>query len=144
MSFRWVTTTLFSLRTTACDALIVPSEIYESLVISRVFNHICLFVCQLVRPILSLGTIKASHVVVLNVDRVVLPQRKLIKNRICNVWQQLYNTNVIDCEYHAFFKCVKYDTVRQMYLLKLVYTWYRSSGFLCSLFSQTPGIIKSI
>ena len=26
MSFRWVTTTLSSLRTTTCDALIVPSE----------------------------------------------------------------------------------------------------------------------
>jgi len=27
----------------------------------------------------------------------------LKENRICNVCQQLNNTNVIDCEYHAFF-----------------------------------------
>ena len=25
------------------------------------------------------------------------------ENRICNVCQQLNNTNVIDCEYHSFF-----------------------------------------
>ena len=29
MSFRWVTTTLSSLRTTACDALIVPSVFFQ-------------------------------------------------------------------------------------------------------------------
>ena len=42
----------------------------------------------------------------------------LKENRMCNICQQLNNTNVIDFEYHGFFKCVKYDTVRQklMYL----------------------------
>jgi len=68
----------------------------------------------------------------------------LKENRICNVCQQLNNTNVIDCEYHAFFKCAKYDTVRQMYL----FNWYihgtEAQDFYALLSSQNPGIIKNV
>ena len=66
----------------------------------------------------------------------------LKENRMCNVCQQLNNTHVIDCEYHAFYKCVKYDTVRQMYL----FNWYihstESQDFFVLLSSQNPGIVK--
>jgi len=64
------------------------------------------------------------------------------ENRICNVDQQLNNTNVIDCEYHAIFKCVKYVIVRQMYL----FNWYihgtEAQDFYALLSSQNPGIVK--
>ena len=40
MSFRWVTTTLSSLRTTTCDALIVPSGFRLSLIFVM-FNGAC-------------------------------------------------------------------------------------------------------
>lgn len=65
------------------------------------------------------------------------------ENRICNFCQQL-NANIIDCEYHAFFKCVKYDTVRQMCL----FNWYlhrrEPQDFYALLSSQNPGIVKNV
>lgn len=66
------------------------------------------------------------------------------ENRICNFCQQLNNANIIDCEYHAFLKCVKYDTVRQMYL----FNWYlhrrEPQDFYALLSSQNPGIVKNV
>jgi len=58
----------------------------------------------------------------------------LKENRMCNICQQLNNTNVIDCEYHAFL-----NVLNMILLNKVVYlTWYRSSGFLCSfIFSKS-------
>jgi len=43
----------------------------------------------------------------------------LKENRICNICQQLNNTNVIDCEYHAFLNVLN-DTVKQIYLFNMV------------------------
>jgi len=39
---------------------------------------------------------------------------------MCYFCQQSNNANIIDCEYHVFFKCDKYDIVRQSYL----FIWY--------------------
>jgi len=48
----------------------------------------------------------------------------LKENRICNICQQLNNTNVIDCEYLAFL-----NVLNMILLNKFIYlTWYRSSG----------------
>jgi len=44
----------------------------------------------------------------------------LKENRICSYCLQNLNTLVIDCELHAFFKCHKYDDVRNSYL----FNWY--------------------
>jgi len=40
-------------------------------------------------------------------------------DRVCLYCQQ-NQINVIDCEYHAFFKCPKYDILRHSFL----FSWY--------------------
>ena len=56
----------------------------------------------------------------------------------------IYAFDAFDCEYHAFFKCVKYDTVRQMYL----FNWYihgtEAQDFFALLLFQNPGIKKNV
>jgi len=66
------------------------------------------------------------------------------ENRICHFCQQSNNANIIDCEYHAFFKCVKYNIVRQSYL----FNWYVHGtelyDFYALLSSQNPEIVKNV
>ena len=42
------------------------------------------------------------------------------EQRICNYCLNNRNVSVIDCEFHAFFHCHKYNEVREQYLL----SWY--------------------
>ena len=63
--------------------------------------------------------------------------------RICIFCQQsnnaIFNIIIIDSEYHAFFKCVKYNIVRQSYLFNWdVYTWNRTSRLLCFFVLPNP------
>ena len=57
--------------------------------------------------------------------------------------QQLNNTNVIDCEYHAFLNVLNMILLDNVFIL-LVYTWYRRSGFLCSFIFSKPRHYKNV
>ena len=63
------------------------------------------------------------------------------ETRICCFCQQSNNANIIDCEYHAFFNCVKYDIVRQT----ILFNWYVHGtelyDFCALLSSQNPEIV---
>jgi len=67
-------------------------------------------------------------------------QRKIV----CYFCQQSNNAKIIDCERYAFFKCVKYDNVRQSYL----FNWYVHGtelyDFYALLSSQHPEIVKYV
>jgi len=57
------------------------------------------------------------------------------ENRVCNCCHQSNNANVVDSEYHAFFKCVNYYIVRQTYL----FNWYvPGTELLCSFVFPKP------
>ncbi|KAH3891876.1 hypothetical protein DPMN_015986 [Dreissena polymorpha] len=45
------------------------------------------------------------------------------QNRVCNVCSQInINMTFVDCEYHAFFHCTKYTSIRNQFL----FNWYNS------------------
>jgi hypothetical protein len=45
------------------------------------------------------------------------------QNRVCNVCSQInINMTYVDCEYHAFFHCAKYTSIRNQFL----FNWYNS------------------
>ena len=43
-----------------------------------------------------------------------------VEQRTCNYCLTVFNTSVVDCEFHAFFHCHKYTQIRQQYL----FSWY--------------------
>jgi len=61
------------------------------------------------------------------------------ENRVCNCCHQSNNANVVDSEYHAFFKCVNYYIVRQTYYLTGMCL---EQNFYALLSSQNPDIVK--
>ena len=63
-------------------------------------------------------------------------------NRICFFCQHSNYANIIDCKYHAFFKCVKYDIARQSYLFNFMYT--ELHNFYAFLSSQNAEIVKYV
>jgi len=64
-------------------------------------------------------------------------------DRVCLYCQQ-NQINVIDCEYHAFFQCPKYDILRHSFL----FNWYVNGtsihDFYNLLTSQDTNIIKNV